>query len=103
MDGRKDEKVLIPQRRSRFVAGRVRRIKREFTQEQLARRERGGDALERLEMAHPDASVVVARLHERAKPCNSVGDLRRPRCGAPCKPSHEVGEGRKAVPRPGWR
>ena len=36
MDGREDEIVLIPQRRPRFVAGRVRRIERELAQETLA-------------------------------------------------------------------
>ena len=76
MDGRKDNpESLISQRRSRFVAGRIRRIERKLAQEPLARRERGGNALERLEIAHPDARVVVAGLHQRAQPCDSVGDF----------------------------
>src|SRR5690242_15787149 len=47
MDGRQDEIVLVAVRRSRFVAGRLRRIKRELAQEALARGEGRGDALER--------------------------------------------------------
>ena len=78
MDGGEDQVVLVEQRRSRLVAGGVRRVEGELGQEALAARIAGGDLLELEKVVAPDDRVLVDALQMRLVPQPHPLHLRRP-------------------------
>ena len=78
MDGREDQIVLVEQRHAGLVAGRVRRIERQFGEEALARRIAAGDLLELDQVGAARLGVLVDALEMRLVPQPRALELGRP-------------------------
>ena len=78
MDGRQDQIVLVEQRHAGLVAGRVRRIERQFGQEALARRIAAGDLLELDQVGAAGLGILVDALEMRLVPQPRAFEIGRP-------------------------
>ena len=68
MDRREDQIILVEKRRAGLVAGRVRRVERQFGEEALARRIARGDLFELQQIGSARAGILVDALEMRLVP-----------------------------------
>src|SRR5581483_4869864 len=78
MDGRQDQVVLVQQRDTGMIAGRIRRIQGEFGQEALARGIAPSDLFELNEISTPNLGVFVEAVEMRFIPKAGTLQDRRP-------------------------
>ncbi|MNY13187.1 hypothetical protein D3C86_1463070 [compost metagenome] len=98
MDRRQDQVVLVARGHAGFIAGRARRIERQFGQEALARGIGGRDPLDLLEIGLPRGGIVVNALQMRQVPRHHLLELRWPRRGRrhqPARQGDQLGPGRR--------
>src|SRR6185503_6469040 len=91
MDRREDQEILVEQRRSGKIAGRLRRVERKLAEELLARSELLRDALELQQVARPHLRCVVDALELGLEPLAGALHLAGPGLfGAPERTHQQV-------------
>src|ERR1700719_4081088 len=83
MNGREDQIILVEQWRTGLVAGRVRRIEREFCQEPFPRGVSARDLFELDQIGTPRHSVLMEPFEMRFVPPTGALEFSRP-TGPPC-------------------
>ena len=78
MDRRKDQIILVEQRRPGLVAGRVRRIERQLRQEPLSRGISARDLFELDQVGAPRDGVLMQAFEMRLVPHTGAGEFSRP-------------------------
>src|SRR5450756_212899 len=78
MNGREDHIVLIPMRWARLVAGCIRWIEREFTEESLTAGITGSDALQVVQIGKSHPRIVMEPLQVRSIPALGQIHIGRP-------------------------
>src|SRR6201987_2334535 len=78
MDGRKDQIILVEQRRPGLVAGRVRRIERKLREEPLSRGISARDLFELDQVSAPRDRVLMQAFEMRLVPHTGAGEFSRP-------------------------
>src|SRR5580704_14216320 len=78
MDGRKDQIILIEQRQAGLIAGRIRRIERQFCQETLPRRIPARDLFKLDQVGAPRHGVLMQPFELRFVPPTGAFEFSRP-------------------------
>ena len=78
MDRGQDQIVLVEQRHAGLIAGRIRRIEREFGQKAFAGRIARGDLLQLQQISQPHLGILVNALQMRAVPEPGAFNVGRP-------------------------
>ncbi|MNY61023.1 hypothetical protein D3C86_1976490 [compost metagenome] len=78
MNGREDHVILIEQRHTSLIAGRIRRIKRQFGEEPFARGVTRGDLFELQKVRLAGLRIFMDAFEMRLVPFARRADFRRP-------------------------
>ena len=78
MDGRKDQIILIEQRQAGLIAGRVRRIERQFCQETLPRGIPARNLFKLDQVSTPRHGVLMQSFEMRLVPPTGTLEFTRP-------------------------